>query len=145
MADRHVEPGKTGWRVIKHGGTRASATTATRDEAIERARQIIAKDGGGELIVHADGGDIVRRETVDPAGRERAPRQEDSGQADEARQDPGPGLGQDREEPPRVQDEVEAKVLDAGRTASTTAKQWADKGWDVAKDVLGKVRNRIGC
>lgn len=157
MANRHVEPSKDGWRVIKEGGARASATTATRDEALERARQIIANDGGGELIIHADGGNIVDRERVEAAGRERSETAETAETAettDTTETTGGAGgisgtrtseFGEDRDEPPRrLQDEVEDKILDVGRVAATTAKQWADQGRDVAKGVIGKVRGRIG-
>ena len=44
------------WVVERSGATRASARFPTRAEAIERARQIVAREGGGELIVeHSDG------------------------------------------------------------------------------------------
>jgi|GraSoi013_1_20cm_3_1032427.scaffolds.fasta_scaffold108579_1 uncharacterized protein YdaT len=64
MGNRHVVPAEKGWRVVKEGAQQASATTATQAEAIERAREIIAKDGGGELVIHAQDGTIRESRTI---------------------------------------------------------------------------------
>ena len=64
MGDRHVVPGEKGWRVVKEGAQQASATTATQAEAVERAREIIANDGGGELVIHGQDGAIRESRTI---------------------------------------------------------------------------------
>lgn len=64
MSDRHVVPGEKGWRVVKEGAQQASATAATQAEAVERAREIIAKDGGGELVIHGQDGTIRESRTI---------------------------------------------------------------------------------
>jgi hypothetical protein len=64
MGDRHVVPGEKGWRVVKEGAQQASATTATQGEAVERAREIIANEGGGELVIHGQDGTIRESRTI---------------------------------------------------------------------------------
>lgn len=48
------------------GASRASAVTRTQAEGIDRARQILANDGGGELQVRGGGGTIRKQDTVKP-------------------------------------------------------------------------------
>ena len=43
-----------GWEVRKPGASRASAVEATQAEAIQRARDILKNDGGGELKVRSE-------------------------------------------------------------------------------------------
>jgi uncharacterized protein DUF2188 len=51
--DRYVQPNKErgGWDVVKELHKQASAHTETKQEAINRARQIIRNQGGGELRI----------------------------------------------------------------------------------------------
>jgi hypothetical protein len=51
--ERHVVPGsRGGWDVKAPGADRASSHHDNQSEAIDRAREILHNDGGGELIVH---------------------------------------------------------------------------------------------
>lgn len=64
---REVVPSsRGGWDVEKPGATRASAHYDTQADAIDRARQILGNDGGGELRVHGRGGQIRKSDTVAP-------------------------------------------------------------------------------
>jgi hypothetical protein len=55
------------------GAARASAVTPTQAEGIDRAREILKNDGGGELQVRGRRGTIRKQDTVkpgnDPRGR----------------------------------------------------------------------------
>lgn len=64
---RHVTPHpEGGWQVGKPGSDRASARTRTQAEAIDRGRQILGNDGGGELVIHNRQGQIRDADTVAP-------------------------------------------------------------------------------
>lgn len=64
---RNVVPASGGgWNVHKPGASRASAHYDTQKEAINRARQILKNDGGGELTVHDQHGKIREKDTVPP-------------------------------------------------------------------------------
>lgn len=78
---RVVVPGGDGtWRVLVPGCKRASARTDDREEAEERAREILRNLGGGELHVHGLDGAVLATHRVPapastPASRTyRAPR-----------------------------------------------------------------------
>lgn len=61
--DRHVVPNpKGGWDVKKTDADRASAHTNTQQEAISRAREIVANTGG-ETVVHGRRGRIRDKDT----------------------------------------------------------------------------------
>ncbi|KUH91843.1 DUF2188 domain-containing protein [Mycobacterium sp. IS-1556] len=63
---RHVVPSERGgWDVQKPGADRASAHYDTQAEAIDRARQILENDGGGELTIHDEQGRIRAKDTID--------------------------------------------------------------------------------
>jgi hypothetical protein len=51
--DRYVVPNKErgGWDVVKEDHKRASAHTDTKPEAVQRARQIVTNEGGGEVRI----------------------------------------------------------------------------------------------
>jgi len=55
------------------GADRASAVTQTQSEGIDRAREILRNDGGGELQVRGRDGTIRKQDTIapgnDPRGR----------------------------------------------------------------------------
>lgn len=53
----HVVPHEEGWAVKKNGAERASSLHATKDEAIERGREL-ARPAAGQLIVHRQDGTI---------------------------------------------------------------------------------------
>lgn len=64
MSDRHVVPAEDGWHVEKNEAQRASAKTPTQAEAIKRAVEIVANDGGGEVIVHGIDGAVRERRSI---------------------------------------------------------------------------------
>ena len=64
MSDRHVVPAEDGWHVEKDHAQRASAKTPTQAEAIARAVEIVANDGGGQVIVHGNDGQVRENRTV---------------------------------------------------------------------------------
>lgn len=69
MSDRHVVPADTGWQVEKADAKRPSATAPTQVEAVTRAVEIVANDGGGEVVVHATDGTVRETRAVE-AGAE---------------------------------------------------------------------------
>lgn len=65
---RDVSPSpKGGWDVTKPGAGRASAHTKTQREAEQRAKQMVGKEGGGEVRIHGRDGRIRDSDTVPPA------------------------------------------------------------------------------
>ena len=58
------DDGKT--EVRKPGAARASAVVSNQTEGIDRARQILSNDGGGELQVRGLNGAIRKQDTVRP-------------------------------------------------------------------------------
>ena len=64
--DRYVQPNKQrgGWDVVKELHKQASAHTETKGEAISRARQIIRNQGGGELRIKNERGQLIESNTV---------------------------------------------------------------------------------
>mgnify|MGYP001011367976 CR=1 FL=1 len=63
-----------GWEVRKPGASRASAIARTQSEGIDRARQLLGKDGGGELQVRALNGTIRDQDTIAPGNDPRTSR-----------------------------------------------------------------------
>ncbi|MDX1870703.1 DUF2188 domain-containing protein [Mycolicibacterium sp. 120266] len=64
---RHVVPNPNGgWDVKKPGASRSSAHTKTQADAIERAREIVGNDGGGEVRIHGRNGQIRDSDTIAP-------------------------------------------------------------------------------
>jgi Uncharacterized protein conserved in bacteria (DUF2188) len=65
--NRHVAPTKDGqWAVRDEGSERASDLFGTQKKAQDRAREILGKSGGGELITHGLDGKILASETIAP-------------------------------------------------------------------------------
>ena len=58
------DDGKT--EVRKPGASRASAIVGSQAEGIERAREILGNDGGGELQVRGLEGKIRQQDTIKP-------------------------------------------------------------------------------
>ncbi|MCO5605580.1 hypothetical protein L7F22_059763 [Adiantum nelumboides] len=75
MADRYVVPTEDGWQVQKKGAQRASAKAATQAEAVERATEIVSKDGGGKVVVHGTDGKVRETHTVTPGPSRRGGRE----------------------------------------------------------------------
>jgi hypothetical protein len=69
--DRYVVPNteRGGWDIVKEDHERASAHTRTKQEAIDRGRQIVGSLGGGELRITNKEGQILDSDTV-PRGNE---------------------------------------------------------------------------
>jgi hypothetical protein len=61
---QHRDDGQ--WEVRAPGATRASAVTATQAAGINRARDILAGSGGGELRVRSRKGTIRAQDTIKP-------------------------------------------------------------------------------
>ncbi|HXK32942.1 MAG TPA: DUF2188 domain-containing protein [Dehalococcoidia bacterium] len=73
--ERHVTPSDDGrWRVVAPGSRRASAIEGTQQEAIDRAREIVGKTGGGEVVIHDRRGQIRDSDTVPPGNDPNPPR-----------------------------------------------------------------------
>jgi hypothetical protein len=73
--ERHVTPHPDGgWQVEKPGSGRASARTPTQAEAVDRAREILGRDGGGEVVIHRPDGTIRDSDTVAPGNDPNPPR-----------------------------------------------------------------------
>ena len=64
--ERHVVPCDDAWAVVKPGSDRASALVDTQQAGIDRAREILQNDGGGELVIHRPDGTIRDSDTVPP-------------------------------------------------------------------------------
>lgn len=72
-SSRHVVPSpKGGWDVKKPGSTRAGAHEQTQSAAINRAKDIVRKAGGGEVRIHGKDGRIRDSDTIAP-GRDPNP------------------------------------------------------------------------
>ncbi len=64
---RNVVPNPAGgWDVEKPGASRSSGHFDTQGDAIDRGRQILGNDGGGELRIHGRDGQIRDSDTVAP-------------------------------------------------------------------------------
>lgn len=59
-------PADKPWQVAAPGADRASSLHRTQGAAIDRARQILARDGGGELTIRGTDGRIRDSDTVAP-------------------------------------------------------------------------------
>lgn len=72
---RHVVPNPSGgWDVRAPGASRSSAHTQTQADAVDRAREIVGKAGGGEVIIHNRQGVIRDSDTVAPGNDPNPPR-----------------------------------------------------------------------
>ena len=72
-SDRYVVHNPAGgWDVKKEHAERASAHTHTKAEAVDRAREIVRNQGGGEIRIQNKQGDFIDSDTV------RGPRHSES-------------------------------------------------------------------
>lgn len=69
--NRHVVKREDGWAVVAPEAKRASAVTGTQKEAIDRAKTIVGKAGGGEVSIHGADGKIRAADTVKPGNDPR--------------------------------------------------------------------------
>jgi len=65
--ERHVVPNSGGgWDVKKPNASRASSHHDTQAQAEARAKGIVARAGGGEVVIHGADGRIRDSDTVPP-------------------------------------------------------------------------------
>ena len=65
--ERHVVPNPDGgWDIVKPGASRSSGHLDSQGDAIDRARDIVRNDGGGEVVIHRPNGQIRDSDTVPP-------------------------------------------------------------------------------
>ena len=69
--DRWVVPNRErgGWDVVKEDHERASAHADRKRDAMDRGREIVRNQGGGELRIQNQRGRLIDSDTVSP-GRE---------------------------------------------------------------------------
>lgn len=73
--NRHVVANpKKGWDVKKPGSNKASAHADTQAEAVQRAREIVRNQGGGEVRIHGRDGRIRDSDTIAPSNDPIPPR-----------------------------------------------------------------------
>jgi Uncharacterized protein conserved in bacteria (DUF2188) len=53
-----------GWDVLREGDRRAAVHVATQEHALARARDVVRREGGGEVRLINDAGKIVRSSQV---------------------------------------------------------------------------------
>ncbi len=58
-----------GWDVLREGDRRAAVTARTKERALARARELVRREGGGEVRVINGSGKIVRASRI---GRQAA-------------------------------------------------------------------------
>ena len=73
---REVVPNseRGGWDVRAPNADRSSGHFDTQREAIDRAREILGNDGGGEVRIHGRDGQIRNSDTVPPGNDPMPPR-----------------------------------------------------------------------
>ena len=73
--ERHVVRNPDGgWDVTKPGSDRRSGHTDRQDQAIDRAREIVDRSGGGEVVIHRRDGRIRDSDTVAPGNDPNPPK-----------------------------------------------------------------------
>jgi hypothetical protein len=75
-SDRYVEPNKErgGWDVKKENAERVSSHTHLKKEAVDRAREIVRNEGGGEIRIADKGGNFIDSDTVKGPKRGESPK-----------------------------------------------------------------------
>jgi len=72
---RHVVPNpKGGWDVKKPGSSQSIKHTDTQQQAVDRAREIVSNQGGGEVRIHGKDGRIRDSDTIAPGNDPHPPR-----------------------------------------------------------------------
>lgn len=72
---RHVVPNpEGGWDVKKPRSNHSSSHTKTQQEAVDRAREIVKNQGGGEVRIHGKDGKIRDSDTIAPGNDPNPPR-----------------------------------------------------------------------
>ena len=62
MPNQHVIPRRSEWAVKGEGNSRVTVVTNTKQEAIDRAREI-SKNQGTELVIHNRNGQISQKDS----------------------------------------------------------------------------------
>ncbi len=63
--ETHVVPGRSGgWEVVRPGASKRDSQHPTKEEAAQRAREIVRERGGGEVVVHGRDGRIQDSDTI---------------------------------------------------------------------------------
>jgi Uncharacterized protein conserved in bacteria (DUF2188) len=70
----HVVKDGAKWKALWEGGKRASASGSTQAEIERRAKEIVRRAGGGEVVTHRPDGLIRDSDTVPPARDPYPPR-----------------------------------------------------------------------
>jgi hypothetical protein len=71
--DRYVVPDKSGgWNVVKEDHRRASGHFETKQEALDRGREIVRNAGGGELRIANRQGRFIDSDTIKPGNESPA-------------------------------------------------------------------------
>jgi hypothetical protein len=66
-SDRYIQPRREGgWEVVKERHDRASVVTRTKQEALDRGREIVRNTGGGELRIKDRHGKLIDSDTIKP-------------------------------------------------------------------------------
>jgi hypothetical protein len=70
-SDRYVVPNKQrgGWDVVKERAGHSNVHTSTKKEAVDRARQIVRNQGGGEIRIANKEGRLIDSDTVSGSRR----------------------------------------------------------------------------
>jgi hypothetical protein len=63
-----------GWDVLREGDRRGAVRAETEERALARAREVVRREGGGEVRVVNDAGKIVRSSRVEGQADGRAQR-----------------------------------------------------------------------
>jgi len=73
--ERHIVPNPDGgWDIKKPGADRSSGHFDRQSDAVERAKEILGNDGGGEAVIHREDGKIRDSDTVFPGNDPFPPR-----------------------------------------------------------------------
>lgn len=73
-SDRYVVKAGDKWQVKKARAERASATTDTQRDAIDRAKEIVGRQGGGEVRIQGRDTRFRDSDTVPPGNDPNPPR-----------------------------------------------------------------------
>lgn len=126
MSDRHVVPAETGWQVEKADAKRPSAKTPTQAEAVNRAVEIVANDGGGQVVVHGTDGAVRETRTVE------------AGTEDTAAQAAGTAASAAAKGAKATADKAADAVSDTAGTVATDARSAAKKASTNTRRTAGK-------
>jgi hypothetical protein len=63
-----------GWDVLREGDRRAAVRVDTKERALARAREVVRREGGGEVRLINDAGKIVRSSRVPAKTQSSSPR-----------------------------------------------------------------------